>query len=101
MGESDDRDGERAAIAESSLRVLNAALNDLPPLSRHIFLLYRIEGVKQAEIARQLELNLSTVEKRLAVAMKHCRQCLRDREIYGIPSPQTSPDQGTTVKGND
>lgn len=98
LGEFDDRDGERAAVAESSLRVLNAALQELPPLSQHIFMLYRVGGVKQTEIARQLGLNLSTVEKRLATAMKHCRQRLRECEIDAISSSRASSEPAT-VKG--
>lgn len=73
----DYRNAERVTIANDNLKILNEALDQLPLLTRKIFILYRIEGVSQAMIAKQLGLNLSTIEKRLAVAVKHCRSCIK------------------------
>lgn len=84
---------ERSAMANDSLSILNQSLAELPYLTRQIFFLYRVEGIKQAAIAKQLGLNLSTVEKRLAAALKHCRARLKAQEIYGISVPQTSTKQ--------
>ncbi|PCJ33170.1 MAG: hypothetical protein COA90_00625 [Gammaproteobacteria bacterium] len=80
---TEHRSAERITIANDGLRVLNESLEQLPPLTRKIFILYRIEGLKQALIAKQLGLNLSTVEKRLATAVKHCRSRIIESEIYG------------------
>ena len=90
-GELDDRDAERIAIADESLQVLNQALDELPQLTRHIFILYRVDGMRQKDVATQLGLSLSTVEKHLANAMKYCRIRLREGRRYGIHGPQTSP----------
>lgn len=89
-GELDFCDGERVVIASNKLEILNQILQELPQLTRHIFVLYRIDGMKQKAIAQQLGLNASTVEKRLAKAMKYCRSRMREKGAYGILNSQTS-----------
>ena len=69
----DDRSGDKILAASQELKILQQALSELPLLTQKIFVLYRVDGVKQRDIAKQLNLNLSTIEKRLAIAMKHCR----------------------------
>lgn len=85
-GEQEAADGvsiEEAVIARKRLETLNQALNELPPLTRRVFWLYRIEHLKQKEIAAELNVSLSSVEKHLALAMKHCRQRLREYPSRG------------------
>lgn len=84
QGELDHRNAERVRSATDSLEVLQSALEELPELSREIVYLYRIEGLKQKQIAHQLKLNLSTVEKHLSRALKHCRKRLQQIEHYGL-----------------
>jgi RNA polymerase sigma factor (sigma-70 family) len=55
---------------ESLARVMTA-LRELPDKTRVIFALARFERMHQAEIARRLEIGLSTVEKHIARAMAH------------------------------
>ncbi|HWK54468.1 MAG TPA: RNA polymerase sigma factor [Hyphomicrobiales bacterium] len=90
IGEEDNRSAERVVQARESLAALQQALSELPLLTRRIFQLYRLEGCTQKEIAARLKLHLSTVEKRLAFAMKYCRERLREQEIYGMDAPQAS-----------
>ena len=85
-GEQEAADGvsiEDAVIARKRLEHLNQALNELPPLTRRVFWLYRIEHLRQKDIAEELGVSLSSVEKHLALAMKHCRQRLRDSQSQG------------------
>ncbi len=89
-GQVDIRCAERTHIANDNLQALKDALAELPPLTVQVFVLYRLKGLKQKDIAQQLGLNLSTIEKRLATALKHCRTRLNDKEIYGIAPPKTS-----------
>lgn len=98
--EYDDRTADKVLAASQELHLLEQALSELPLLTQKIFMLYRVDGVKQKEIAEQLGLNLSTIEKRLATAMKHCRLRLKqafnnvnaplDERIYGNSLQQTS-----------
>ena len=73
-GDMDHRSAERVELARENLQILNQALDELPQLTRQIFILYRVHGLKQKDIATHLRLNLSTIEKRLAKAIKHCRK---------------------------
>ncbi|MEM1404077.1 MAG: sigma-70 family RNA polymerase sigma factor [Pseudomonadota bacterium] len=57
---------------ERFIAVLDAALRELPLLSQSIFRDHHILGLSQIEIARHHGLHVSTVEKRLAKARKHC-----------------------------
>lgn len=49
-----------------------AALDELPGVYRHIFLLHRIDGLTQSEIAETLGIPKRTVERYIAKALEHC-----------------------------
>ncbi len=56
---------ERALIAREELALVSAALAGLPHKTLQIFRLYRLEGLRQREIAVQLGISVSSVEKHL------------------------------------
>lgn len=62
--------GERVLIARQRLRDVDEALNALGPRVGQVFRRYRIEGVGQAAIARELGISLSSVEKDLQKAYR-------------------------------
>ena len=64
---------DKAAGIRQELELLADALRDLPEKYRSVFLLHRCEGFTQREIATQLNINESTVEKQIAKGMQHCR----------------------------
>jgi len=49
-----------------------AALDELPAAYRHAFLLHRIDGLTQGEIASALEIPRRSVERYIAKALEHC-----------------------------
>ena len=63
---------DQILAGEESLLALNAAISDLPLLTRQILIMHRVEGVSQREIATHFEIHLSTVEKRLKQALTYC-----------------------------
>ncbi|MCY1273921.1 putative RNA polymerase sigma factor FecI [compost metagenome] len=74
------RPDEAAGISQE-LEILANAVRDLPEKCRAVFLLYRGEGLTMREIATQLNISESTVEKQIAKGMQHCRQrleCVQD-----------------------
>lgn len=68
---------ETIAIDRDRLRQLDAALAMLPPRVRTALLLFRVDGLSHAEIARRLGVSPSMVAKYLAQALRHCRDHLR------------------------
>lgn len=62
--------GERVLIARERLRRAEAALAALGPRAETVFRRYRLDGVGQAVIARDLGVSLSTVEKDLQKAYR-------------------------------
>ncbi|QPR34624.1 sigma-70 family RNA polymerase sigma factor [Delftia acidovorans] len=62
---------ERHLLIESLVRMDNL-LAGLPPKARSAFLLSRLEGLSYPEIALQLGVCLSSVEKYMAAAIRHC-----------------------------
>ncbi|QQA74475.1 RNA polymerase sigma factor [Pectobacterium parmentieri] len=60
---------DRAAIAQQELERLANILATLPERTQQIFHLHRFEHMMQVQIAQQLDISLSTVEKHLAMAL--------------------------------
>lgn len=67
---SDAPSDERALIARDELAAAEAALKALGERTDVIFRRYRIDGVSQTEIARELGISLSAVEKHLQKAYR-------------------------------
>jgi RNA polymerase sigma factor (sigma-70 family) len=67
----EDVDPERALSARQELDAALAALLSLPERTRTVFLLFRLEGYRQREIAEHLGISLSTVEKDMVKAIRH------------------------------
>lgn len=60
-------------LAKERLRLLDTALQELPPRVRQALLLSRVEGMSQRLIARQLGVSESQISQDIAKALKHCR----------------------------
>jgi RNA polymerase sigma factor (sigma-70 family) len=56
---------ERLLIGRETLATMTRALADLPERTVHIFRRYRIEGMPQRDIAAELGISISAVEKHL------------------------------------
>ncbi len=71
----DQLDAARFLEARESVGRVAAVLATLPERTRHIFILYRLEGMARKEIADTFGVSVSAVEKHIATAM---RTLLRD-----------------------
>ena len=58
--------------------LLYEALNKLPERCRHIFVMSKLEGKKQKQIAEELGLSVNTVEVQMGIAYKKLREELKD-----------------------
>ncbi|ANY89152.1 MULTISPECIES: RNA polymerase sigma factor [Pseudomonas] len=63
---------EDAAHAEQLLEHLSVSLNQLTPRQQCIFILSRLQGASYLEIAEQLKVSASTVQKELKLIMAIC-----------------------------
>jgi RNA polymerase sigma-70 factor (ECF subfamily) len=60
---------------------LHDCIDSLPARSKEILLLDRIKGLKQAEIASQLNISAKTVRNQIWNALQRLRTCLEQKEI--------------------
>jgi len=61
---------ERAVNSQEELRELEKTLQELPPLCRKAFLLRRVDGLSQREVAETLGISVKTVEKYMARSVR-------------------------------
>lgn len=69
---------ERVLDGEHRMRVLEAALRELSPKCRAVFVLFHFDGVSQRDIADQLRISVSMVEKYVKQAVDHCQRRLNE-----------------------
>lgn len=62
---------ERVLLSEDSLADVLRSLEELGELTRNIFILFRLENMKQKDIAALYGIGLSTVEKHVIKAVLH------------------------------
>ncbi|MHA4811806.1 RNA polymerase sigma factor [Flavitalea flava] len=76
------QDGTRQQLeANEMLRIINTAINRLPPQKKLIYHLSREKGLSYQEIAEKLHLSPNTVKNHLVEAMKLLRSYLKDHAL--------------------
>jgi RNA polymerase sigma factor (sigma-70 family) len=68
---------EEVLVADHEIARIETALKDLPPRCRDVLFMSRMEGKTHAEIAAQLGVSRSLVEKYAVRALLHCRSRLK------------------------
>ncbi len=74
LGEVTSPEGQ--VLAREALSALDEALLELSPKAREMFLLHRVDGVSNAQLADRFGISVSAVEKQLARVMRHCQDRL-------------------------
>lgn len=69
-----EQNKEDEIIHAEVIAILHAALNELPPACREIFMKYFLEGKGYAEIAKELNLSVSTVRNQKARGLSLLRK---------------------------
>ena len=67
---------ERVLDGEQRMRTLEAALYELNPKCRAVFVLFHFDGLSQRDIADRLRISVSMVEKYVRQAVRHCQKRL-------------------------
>ncbi len=75
---------ERVSMDTEALQMLARALQELPERTRMVFVLHRMEELRQSEIARRLGISVSAVEKHMIKAMAYLM------DSVGISGPRQS-----------
>lgn len=57
--------------------LINKAIESLPPQCRKIFVMSKIDGKKQKEIAAELNISIHAVETQMGIAYKKLREDLK------------------------
>jgi RNA polymerase sigma factor (sigma-70 family) len=70
--ESGEPGPERQLTGEQQLNRLESILLGMPKKRRTVFLLSRIEGLSNSEIAERCGISIKTVEKHIATALEEC-----------------------------
>lgn len=68
---AEDRGPERVLIGRESLAEVLLSLDELGERTKTIFILFRLEGMKQKDIAALCGIGVSTVEKHVMAAVLH------------------------------
>ncbi len=71
---------EATIETDQELDIVKAALLNLQPRCREIFLLYFVENLKQREIASIMDVSTKTVERELTLALRYCKDQLGDKQ---------------------
>lgn len=90
-------DAESALIQAEEAEQVRSAVEALPEGARRALILYRFEGLGQADIARIMGISRSGVEKHLALAMKHLRHRLADCGFFGATASSEQRTAGSKV----
>jgi RNA polymerase sigma-70 factor (ECF subfamily) len=75
---ADGPEPDAALDAKRRLYRLVAAIEDLPPQCRRVFVMHKIEGRSHTEIAQELGVSRSAVEKHMITALKRLAAYSRD-----------------------
>jgi RNA polymerase sigma-70 factor (ECF subfamily) len=74
---------EDTVAAQQTLDTVEQALFDLPSKCRQAFVLHRQSGLSYPEIAQELGVSTSMVEKYIIQALKHFRNKLQQNNAEG------------------
>lgn len=93
-GELEDEDTlEDVVVAEQKIRLFFDAIAELPPQCRRVFLMRKYQGLSHREIARELGITASAVEKHIALGAERCKKFIESREggepsmVRDLPAP--------------
>lgn len=79
-----ETDVERVVETRERVARLREAIADLPPQCRKVFVMRKVYGFTHKEIAAQLGISTSTVEKHIASGIKRCRTSVARAEVPSI-----------------
>lgn len=68
---------EDQLVSKEITKIIESAINDLPPKCRLIFRLVREHGMKYKEVSQLLNISIKTIDAQMAIAAKRVSQSIR------------------------
>lgn len=92
-------DSSQAAVddvvdSRERIRLLARAIAALPPQCAKVFILRKMQGLSQKEIAVRLNISVRTVENHVATGLSRCRAFMREQggvESESVRMPERAP----------
>lgn len=78
-----DNSAEEQVMAEQQIGLHCEAVAQLPTQCRRVFLMRKVHGMSHREIAHQLGIAISTVEKHMSKGMRDCANYMQEHSEYG------------------
>ncbi|WP_150048093.1 MULTISPECIES: RNA polymerase sigma factor [Methylomonas] len=72
---------EHLSLVDEKLAIFSAIVERLPERAREAFILNRVYGMTYPEVAKEMAISESAVEKLLARALLHCKQQFKRRQL--------------------
>jgi len=85
---------EAMLAGQQHLRLLVRTIESLPPRCRQAFVLHRIDGLPQAQIAQHMGVSVNMVERHIMLAIAACRKALgseRPKKMAYSAAPAIMP----------
>ncbi len=79
LGAGDQVSGEDLIEGRRKMAIFAEAVSSLPPQCRRVFMLRKVHGLSQKDVAEKLGISASTVEKHVALGLLKCSDYLRHR----------------------
>ena len=96
LGAGDQVSGEDLIEGRRKMAIFAEAVSSLPPQCRRVFMLRKVHGLSQKEVAEKLGISASTVEKHVAMGLLKCSDYLRLRG-YEVGAVLTSAIEPSDV----
>lgn len=81
---------EVAAMSSQTVDALLTAIGELPLRCRKAFILHKFDGLSQADVARQMGISVTMVERHIKLGMQACRACQEQMRGGGHSLPLTA-----------
>lgn len=91
---SDELSVEDLVQARQKLGLFCQSAMEMPPRCRQVFLMVKVYGFSYQEIASQLEISVSAVEKHVSKGLEVCSRYVRRMEAEAVSEIPTNPGAG-------